>query len=244
MADLIGDDTLGAFFAHPEAPASPGRQLIDRVFAPPFDKVLRQLYKRDRKCGGFYHPTNERIPDVLGIGMAAAFLGLLRDPRTREDFLRLNGVSPENVRCDESLARALALAWMIGNLAKWRDAEVNKRLDQFRHERRRAQTLHELGEDYEEDARRHDWKALAHLNEAVDEYRAATRSVGTIVRYIGWSLEEDFSLRAPRLVAELVTNIVGLRPKMTERQARYLCGWEQRSPMKNRTPENCTSGSV
>jgi len=115
------------------------------------DKLLRQLRRRDHECGDFYHPTN---------GIAAAFLGLLQDPCTRKDFLRLSRVSPENLGSDEDTTRALAVGWMIGNLAKIFDAEFNKRFGQFCDERRRAQTLHELGEGYEEDARRRIWKAL------------------------------------------------------------------------------------
>jgi hypothetical protein len=46
------------------------------------------------------------------------------------------------------------------------------------------------------------------------------------VLYVGWSLEQNFSgLRAPRLVAELVTRAVGLKQKIKESQVRYLCEW-------------------
>jgi hypothetical protein len=214
MADLIGDDTPGFFFAHAENLAAPSRRLFDRVLSGcVFDKLLRQLRKQDRECGGFHHPTS---------GMALAYLGLLRDPNTREDLLRLTGFSPEYFRCDEDIARGIAVGLMIHNMTKMFEAEFNKRFDQFCHERSKAQKLHELGEGFQEDARRHVWKALAHLE--------AARSVGVrvIMCYAGWSLELDFSLRAPRLVAELVTHTLGLRPKMKERQARYLCGWEQR----------------
>jgi hypothetical protein len=216
MTDLIGDDTPVSFFAHPGNLASPGRRLIDGVISGcVFAKVLRQLQRQGHECGGFYHPTS---------GIAAAFLALLRDRHKRKDFLQLAGVSPESFRSDEDCARKLAVGWMIGNLVKMFEAEFNKRFGQFCHERRKAQTLHKLGENYEEDARRHVWKALAHLE--------AAWSVGAdvIVCYAGWSLERDFRLRAPRLVAQLVTHALGLRPKMTERQARYLCGWERRSP--------------
>jgi hypothetical protein len=213
MADLMGDDTPAAFFAHPENLAFPGRRLVDRMISGRvFDKLMRQLYREDHQGAGFYHPTN---------GIAAAFLDLLRDPETREDFLRITWIWPDNFRSDEDCARTLAVGWMIGNLAKMFEAEFNKRLGQFCHERRMAQTLHKLGKDYEEDARRHVWKALAHLDEA------ASVGARVIVYYVGWSLERDFRLRAPRLVAELVTHALGLRPKMTERKARYLCGWER-----------------
>jgi hypothetical protein len=211
MVDLISDYTPVAFFAHPGNLASPGRQLLDRVISGRvFDKLLRQLQKQNRRCGGFHNPTS---------GMAAKLLGCLRDPHTRKDLLQLTKVSPESFRSDEDCARSLAVGWMIGNLVTWFEADFNKRFAQFCHERRNAQTLHEMGEDYEEDARRHTRKALAHLD------AARSRSVDGIVRYAGWSLQRDFGLRAPRLVAKLVTHALGLRPKMTERHARYLCGW-------------------
>jgi hypothetical protein len=211
MADLIRRRYVGLFFAHAENLAAPGRRLLDCVLSGyVFDKLLGQLQKDSHKRSGFHHPTS---------GMAVAYLGLLRDPNTREDLLRLTGFSPEYFRCDEDIARGIAVGLMIGNMTKMFEAEFNKRFDQFCHERTNAQTLHELGERFQEDARRHVWKALAHLE--------AARSVGTrvIVRYAGWSLERDFNLRAPRLVAELVTHALGLRPKMKESQARYLCGW-------------------
>ena len=219
MADPIVDDTLVAYFLSPGNSVSPFRQLLDRVFAPgaggelsPHDKLLRQLQRRNRESGGFYHPT---------IGMAAAFLDLLRDPDKREDFLqdmlRITWVSPENIHSDESMARALAVDWMIGGMALLRDAEVNKWFDLFSHEKRKAQTIYLQGEDYEVDARRHIGKAV--------EYLKAAGSADNIVRYAGWSLERNFGLRAPRLVDGLVTHAVPLRAKMTESQARYLCGW-------------------
>ena len=243
MADLIVDDTLVAYFLDPGNSVSSGRQLLNRVYAPgaggelsPHDKLLRQLQRQNHECGGFRHPT---------IGMAAAFLRLLRDPDKREDFLqdflrtsararidddvhedatKIGGTqhgSLENIHSDESMARAMAVDWMIGGMVLLRDAEVNKLFDQFSHERRKAQTLYMLGTDYEEDARRHIWEAV--------DYLKAAGSADNIVRYAGWSLEKNFSLKAPRLVARLVTHAVPLRPKMTERQARYLCGWERRA---------------
>jgi hypothetical protein len=152
-------------------------------------------------------------------------LGWLRDPRTREDFLRFKGISPESLisSSDEDNARALALAETIINLAKRYDAEFNKRFPQFCHERHKAQTLHKLGQDYDEDARRYVYMALAHLDAARSTF------VRDAVRYAGWCLERDFGgLRAPQLVAELVSHAVGLRRKVTEHQARYLCGWIKR----------------
>jgi hypothetical protein len=149
------------------------------------------------------------------------FLGLLRDPHTRKDFLRLTRISPQSFRSDEDCARWLAVGWMIANLAKLRDAEVNKRFGQVRHEIHKAQALHELGEelgeDYYEVAKRHIRKAVEHLK--------AAGSGREIARYAGSFLERNFSVRAPTLVAKLVTRALGLRPKMTERQARHLCGW-------------------
>ena len=151
-------------------------------------------------------------------------LALLRDPRTREGLLLFFRTSPEGFSSDEHLARTLTVVWMFYRLTKMRDAEVNERFKLFRQERGKAQTLHELGEDYEEDAKRHFRKALAHLL-AAEECRTGTGSVRDLVRYIGYFLKWNFSLCAPRLVAELVTNIVGLKPRMTERRARHLCGW-------------------
>jgi hypothetical protein len=218
MADLFG-----AFFTHPENLAAPGRRLLDRVISGyMLNKLLQQLQKGDHECGGFYHPTS---------GMAAMFLDLLRDPHTRKDFLRLTRVSPESFRNDEDYARKLAVAWMIGNLAKMFDAEFNKRFGQFCHERRNAQTLHDLDDEcFEEDAKRHVWKAMARLEAAM------SRSVDDIVLYAGRSLERDFRLRAPRLVAELVTDAFGLTPKMKERRARHLCRLVVKTP-PGRTPD-------
>jgi hypothetical protein len=179
-------------------------------------KLWRQLRRQKRGCGGFRHPTS---------GLAARYLGRLRDRRTREDFLRLKGISPEclSSSSDEDNARALALAEMIIGLAKRYDAEFNKRFPQFCHERHMAQTLHTWGQDYDQDARRHVYMALAHLDAARSTF------VRDAVRYAGWCLERDFDgLRAPQLVAELVSHAVGLRRKMTEHQVRYLCGWIKR----------------
>jgi hypothetical protein len=81
------------------------------------------------------------------------------------------------------------------SLLKVRDAEVNERLDQLVQERRKAQTLHKLSKDYEEDASRHVYMALTHLEEAINEYYAAKKSARNIARHIGWSLELDFSIR-------------------------------------------------
>jgi hypothetical protein len=221
----LRSDNIPFVFALPARlgnPTSPSRQLLGRLTAPgTLAKLSRQLGKENSGGGGFYYPTG---------GNAAIYLDLLRDPRTRKDLLLFYGASPADFRGDEHLARTLAVVGMFGSVLKMRDAEINKRLDQLVRERCKAHRLHKLGTDYEEDASRHVFMALAHLEVAIDEYYAATRSVRNIVRYVGWSLELDFSLRAPRLVAELVTNIVGLKPKLTERQARYLCGWERSSP--------------
>jgi hypothetical protein len=205
----------GVFPAHLGNPASPSRQLLSRLTKPgALTKLLRKLRQQNRQYGGFRHPTS---------GLAARYLGRLRDPRTREDFLRLKGISPESLSSssDEDNARALALAEMIINLVKRYDAEFNKRFPQFCHERRMAQTLHELGPDYDQDARRHVYMALAHLDAAESTF------VRDAVRYAGWCLERDFGgLRAPQLVAELAS--YALRRKMTEHQVRYLCGWIKR----------------
>jgi hypothetical protein len=214
---LRSDNIPSGFPAHLGDPASPSRQLLSRLTAPgTLTKLLRQLRQKNRQCGGFRYPTS---------GLAARYLGRLRDPRTREDFLRLKGISPESLisSSDEDNARALALAETIINLANKYDAEFNKRFPQFCHERHMAQTLHWLGPKYDHDARRHVYMALAHLDAARSTF------VRDAVRYAGWCLERDFGgLRAPQLVAELVSYVVGLRWKMTEHQVRYSCGWIKR----------------
>jgi hypothetical protein len=208
-----------AFPAHLGNPASPSRQLLSRLTVPGMlTKLLRQLEKQNRRDGGFLNPTG---------GDAAFYLDCLRDPSRRKAVLLLFCVSPADYRSDEHLARVLAVVAMFCSLLKMCDAEFNERFDQFRQERRKALTLHalhELGQDFEQDAGRYIYMSVAHQKEA-DELRDPTRSVDNIVRYIGWSLEQNFSLRASRLVAELVTCALGLRAKKTERQARHLCGW-------------------
>jgi hypothetical protein len=189
---LRSDNIPSAFPAHLGNPASPSRQLLSRLTAPgALTKLLRQLRNQNRQCCGFRHPTS---------GLAARYWGWLRDPRTREDFLRPKGISPKSLisSSDEDNARALALAETMINLAKRYDAEFNKRFPQFCHERHKAQTLHKLGQDYDEDAKRHVYMALAHLDAARSTF------VRDAVRYAGWCLERDFGgLRAPQLVAEL-----------------------------------------
>ena len=49
-------------------------------------------------------------------------------------------------------------------------------------------------------------------------------------RHLGRALERDFGLRASRPIAEFVTRIFELTPRMTERQARRQCGWNQAKP--------------
>jgi hypothetical protein len=213
---LRSDDKQCPFPAHLANPASPSRRLLSGLTAPgTLTKLLRQLERKNRAGGGFYYPTG---------GIAAAYLVLLRHPPTRKGLLLFFGASPADFRSDERLARVLAVAWMFYSLLKMRDAEVNERFDQFRQEKCKAQVLDELGQDFEEEAKSGCRKALMHLL-AAEDCRAGTGSVRDIVRYTGYFLKWNFSLCAPRLVAELVTNIVGLRPKMTERQARHLCGW-------------------
>jgi hypothetical protein len=211
MADLVGIDSAGALTAHPGNSASPGRRLLNRVLSGyAIDKLLVQLRKQKRKCGGFLHPTS---------GMAEAYLSLLRDGRRRNDFLQIFRVSPENLGGDENIARSLAVACMIADLARGFDAALNRGFAEFCHQRHMAQTLHALGPDYDEDARRHLYKGLAHLDEARSVF------VRCAVEHLGACLERDFGIRAPGLVAELITHAFGLRPKITEGQARYLCNW-------------------
>jgi hypothetical protein len=110
---------------------------------------------------------------------------------------------------------------MVGLMAKRFDAQFNRGFGPFSHERRMVLTLHALGEDFKEDFRRHFLKALEHLG--------AAWSADDVVRYAGWCLEWDFGdLRAPRLVAELGNEMLsGVRRKITEREARHLCGWNR-----------------
>jgi hypothetical protein len=214
---LRRDNIPRGFPAHLGNPASPSRQLLSWLTAPgTLTKLLRQLRQQNRRCGGFRHQTS---------GLAAAFLGPLHYPRTRKAFLRLAGLSQESLSSssDEDNARMLALAQMIIDLANRYDAEFNKRFPQFCHERHMAKRLHKLGPDYHQDARRHVYMALAHLDAARSTFERDA------VRYAGWCLERDFGgLRAPQLVAELVGHAVGLRRKITEHQVRYLCGWIKR----------------
>jgi hypothetical protein len=230
-APALRSDNIPFAFALPARlgnPTSPSHQLLGRLTAPgTLTKLFRQLGKLSRR-GGFYYPTG---------GNAATYLELLRDSRTREELLLFYSASPAgsaarilssllDFHSDEHLARTLAVVGMLYGVLKTRDAEVNKRLDQLVQERRKAQTLHnKLGKDYEEDTGRHVYMALAHLQEAINEYYAAKGSARNIARYIGWSLEVDFTIRAPGTVAKLVTNIFGVKPELTERQVRHLCDW-------------------
>jgi hypothetical protein len=230
MADPIGDDTPVTVFAHPRNPTSPGRQMLNRLLSSgEFDKLLRLIRKRSLKGDGFRKSTS---------GISAAILGLLRDPRTREEFLRLAEVSLEEFRSEEDCARSLAVGLVIGDWAQKLDYKANERLDQFWCEMRRAIKLRVIGEGYEEDAQRHARKARDHL-------KAPGIASGS-ARYVGRCLERDFGgLRAPKCVADLVNCAFNLKRKttaqrplrrkrpleptqLTEHQVRYLCGWIKR----------------
>jgi hypothetical protein len=223
ISDLLRSyDTLAAYFFRPGNSARPGRQFLDRVLAPgaggelpTLDKLFRLLKRQNRGCArGFYYPTS---------GIAAVYLNDLRDPETRQDLLRFTRASPKSFRSDEDLARTMAVCWMIGNMAEMYEAEVNRWFDQFSDERRKSQTLRGLGKDYEEEAIRHNWKALEHL------MVARSTSADRLARYAGRCLERDFNFCPAGLVAELVSDAVQARPKMTESQVRYLCGWWPRA---------------
>lgn len=230
---LRSDDKQCPFPAHLANPASPSRRLLSGLTAPgTLTELLRELDKQNPCASGFFYAT---------CGLAAVYLRRLRDPDTRKDLLLFVRVSPADFRSDEHLARMLAVTQMLLDVVKMRDAEVNKRFDQFCQETGKEQRVHELelGPDYEEIAFRHVYTALAHLYAAVEPRDCdPKKSVGDIVRHIGWCLERDFSIRAAKLVANLVNDAFGLRRKMEERQVRYLCGWERRSPMKNRRRGN------
>jgi hypothetical protein len=200
----------------------PGRQMLDRELPKgEFDtrdmlhKLLRQTRKQDRKNGCFRKTT---------AGVAAAILSVLRDPSSREEFFRLTGISPEKVRSDEECARFLAVGWMLGDWARMIDAITLERLALFERERQMARRLRGLGAPFKDDADRAAWKAAQHLLTA-DLVRTSTR-------YLGFVLERDFGVRAPRLIAAAVSDGFELTPRMTERQARYLCRWEQATPPK------------
>jgi hypothetical protein len=110
------------------------------------------------------------------------YLRRLRDPDTRKDLLLSHRVSPADFRSDEHLARMLAVTQMLLDVVKMRDAEVNKRFDQFCQERRKEQRVNELelGPDYEEVAFRHVYTALAHLCAAVEPRDCDPKSLSAI----------------------------------------------------------------
>jgi hypothetical protein len=190
-----------------------GRQVLDRVLpSGEFDKLLRMSRRRARRGDGFHKATS---------GAAAAMLDILHDSQARQTLLTPARVSPATFRSGEDCARSLAIGWMIGDMATKLDDDAYRRLAKYEIERQKARTLRGLGEEFGEDADRHDREA-ADLMKAVEVAHGA-------VRYLGRCLERDFdSLRAPRLVADFVTRAFGMTPKMTERQVRYLCGWERR----------------
>jgi hypothetical protein len=205
-------NTPVALFSRPESVPPFGRQLLDRTLSSrALGKLLREVRRQSRTHGGFYYPSS---------GNAVWIFAVLRHPSARADFFRLMRVSPENFRDDEDCARAMAVAWMLGDLARWCDAEFDKWLNRFSRERRKVRTLHELGEGYEKHTRQQARLTLGHLE------AAEPAIVCDAARFIGRWLEMEFSeLRAPKLVADLVNETFGPRRKMTERRVRYLRGW-------------------
>jgi len=194
--------------------------------------ILQELQKKKPKNRGYRHKTS---------GRAEYYLHLLRNyPCGRaigllhcRSILRICQISPESLD-DEGLARVMAVATIIDNLAIGFTDETCKRLQPVFHEADKAHTLHarlgELAKFYDDDITRHVDKGLGHL-EAV--WSAVTRDA---VCYVGRQLEQDFGgLRAARRVTELVNHTFA-RPKLTEPQVRYLCGW-----IKGRAPEPVAS---
>jgi hypothetical protein len=195
-----------------------GRQALDRALPNiEFDKLLRLTLKRAPGGDGFHKATN---------GVATAILDILRDPPAREEFLRLARVSPEAYckayRSDEECARSLAIGLMIADLARMIDAMALKRLALFESERDMAFFMQSFGKPFKDEAERCDWKAQ--LNGLTADLIHAS------ARHLGRALERDFGLRASRPIAEFVTRIFELTPRMTERQARRQCGWNQAKP--------------
>ena len=177
-------------------------------------KILQQTRRRARGRNGFQLPTS---------GAAAAFQTVLLDPLKREELLQeapfRRFVEDGDWKDEEHCARSLAIGFIIGNLAHMIDAVALKKLAQFQYEKEMAQMLRGLGAAFRDDADRSAWKAAQH--------RLTAELIHASARYIGFALERDFGVRAPRFVAETVTRAFGLTPAMNERQARYLCGWEQ-----------------
>jgi hypothetical protein len=207
-----------------------GRQVLDRVIrngdANAFDKVLRMTLMRKRGGDGFHKETD---------GIAAAILDLLRDKDLRREFAKVIMVSPESFRSDEECARSLTIGYVFGNLARRLDAVTSQRLAKFERERGLERRLRDLSDDFDEAA---DWYG----KKAADHLRAVEVAHG-FARYLGRSLERDFGVRAPRLVAEVTNRGFKMTPEMTEHQARYLCGWkrtpskpEQTQPLLERKP--------
>jgi hypothetical protein len=186
-----------------------GRQMLDRtVRNGEFDRLLRMTLKRARGRDGFHKASS---------GIAAAILDLLRDEDLRREFTKIVKLSPESFRSDEECARFLAIGFMFGDLAGKLDAIANRRLAKFERERKLERRLRELSGDFDEDADWHARKAAGHLN--------AVEIAHGFVRYVALSIERDFGVRAPRLVAEFTNRAFEMTPKMSERQARYLCSW-------------------
>jgi hypothetical protein len=215
MTDLVRDLIRVTPPAHSEKHWSPGRQLIDHIVyeGGPLDKLLGRLQKQKRKAQGrgFYDPTS---------GMTAAFLGLLRDRRMRNQLLRTFRIAASGFSDDEAMARSIAVSWMIFHLAKRIDANFDKWFPPFNDEMCKAQMLHELG--FEEDAQRRIRKAAALFK------AARSADIRLTLLYVGWSLEQNFDLRAPKFVAELVKHAFAMPGRVSrkeERRVRHLCGW-------------------
>ena len=204
-----------------------GRQVLDRALPNiEFDKLLRLTLRRAGGGDGFHKATN---------GVGKAILDVLRDPTAREEFLLLARVSPEAFGSDEECARSLAIGLMIADLARMVDAIALKRLALFESERDMALFMRSLGKPFNDEAERSDWKAQ--LNGLTADL------IHTSARHLGRALERDFGLRASRPIAEFVTRIFELTPRMTERRARRLCGWNKAKPPELLRQHNLSASS-
>jgi hypothetical protein len=189
--------------AHAKSPETRGRVFLNRVLrSDALGKLHRELRKHDHASGGYKHPT---------FGRAAAFQDGLRDRRSR--FRRQAKIPRDCSLGDEELARSFAVAWTFVQLAEWLDAELDSWLVPFNAEVRKAQRLHDFNNEYDEAARGYIRNAANIL------HTARSRDVTRIVCGLGWSLERDFGIRAPRLVAQLVAHALFLKPKQLKERS-------------------------
>ena len=150
MTDLVGDDTPGAGFVHPgiETILDYGKvtrfrhRLRTRLMLGCVP-ILQELQKKKPKNRGYRHKTS---------GRAEYYLHLLRNyPCGRaigllhcRSILRICQISPESLD-DEGLARVMAVATIIDNLAMRFTDEACKRLPPVFRGRQSAHATHAAG---------------------------------------------------------------------------------------------------